>query len=494
MKRTKRDVIGEGSYGCVHKPSLICKKSPKSTINYNTSVSKIMKLKDAETELKEFIIVHKADSNNLYHLGKPTICEPQLNQETYKNLRDCHYIKINDIKNNPDDYRLLVSKYGGEDLHQFFRYSLGKFVSTNKKEKVDKILLAMYDLLKGLKAFRTHGIVHYDLKPQNILFDETTCKMKYIDFGLMRSKDTVIRESMESSNWLGVYHWSYPFECGLMNQDIFNEYKNKSSRQQMAYFSHFEECIILGKSNAEFDIKSPDSFKTVFTYINPSYTVPDDYTQYGYVYDFFEGINNMIKNGDSYKHILDKIVDSIDIYGLGFTLQFIVNCLKQHNCIDLNIFTNLSSFCKKMYNFNMQQRVTDIDTLLHDFEIIMLENGIISKVKSPSLKQVLKKFAIPKSIVRSQKSISASSGRKTLSKSLEKFAYLDPIIEKTCPEGKEVNPITGRCIKSCNVGYFRNERHRCVKKRDTTKKCLRGKQLNSKTGNCIKNKTKRRKV
>lgn len=64
-----RKVIGEGSYGCVHKPSLHCKNN--SEIDYDDYVSKIMKNKDAENELKEFVTIGRYDPTNEFHLGSP---------------------------------------------------------------------------------------------------------------------------------------------------------------------------------------------------------------------------------------------------------------------------------------------------------------------------------------------------------------------------------------------------------------------------------------
>ena len=36
-------------------------------------------------------------------------------------------------------------------------------------------------------------------------------------------------------------------------------------------------------------------------------------------------------------------------------------------------------------------------------------------------------------------------------------------LKNSCPEGKERNPKTNRCINRCKPGYSRNENFRCVK-------------------------------
>ena len=64
--------------------------------------------------------------------------------------------------------------------------------------------------------------------------------------------------------------------------------------------------------------------------------------------------------------------DSIDIFGLGITLQFIINCLNRHNVLELSDFMRLSLFCNKMYDFNPVTRVIDIDLLLNEYENILL--------------------------------------------------------------------------------------------------------------------------
>jgi serine/threonine protein kinase len=392
-------VIGQGSYGCVHRPSLKCKKSPRPNFDYKKYISKTMKVRDAYTELNEYSKLKNADPKNKFHLGNPILCNPSYNKKTIHALQKC-----NDIDIHKKKYSLLISKYGGEDVHKFFRYRLGSFLESNKVKKVDNILYSILNLLKGVKAFRDHNLIHYDIKPQNILFDSKTCQMKYIDFGLMSYKTTVVEESKHNTNWLGTYHWSYPFECGLMNQDRFMEYKQMTAHEKKIYASNFTKYIIYKKKNDI--IKHPDSFELIFTYIDPLYQVPNANVQYQYIHSFFEGMDEMLKK--SYEDVLDKIVDSIDIYGLGVTIQLIINCLNMQKAIDQKVYLEIYSFCKKMYDFNLSERETDIDVLIDEYEQILVNNDIHGKNKSNKNKKVLKKNS-------------------SISPNLEKIAYLDPL-------------------------------------------------------------------
>jgi hypothetical protein len=75
------EIIGQGNYGCVHKPQMECESSPPST----DTVSKIMLNAKADIELEEFAAVAMADPTQTIHLGTPTKCAIK---ETRDNIRD----------------------------------------------------------------------------------------------------------------------------------------------------------------------------------------------------------------------------------------------------------------------------------------------------------------------------------------------------------------------------------------------------------------------
>ena len=67
---------------------------------------------------------------------------------------------------------------------------------------------------------------------------------------------------------------------------------------------------------------------------------------------------------------------------------------------------------------------------------------------------------------------------------------------KECPEGKEINPKTGRCVNKCKEGEVRNlDTGRCmkIKLKLKSKECPKGKEINPKTGRCV-NKCKKGEV
>ena len=457
-----------------------------------------MKTKDAQTELKEFVVIGSYDPTNEFHLGPPISCQPELNNKIIKDISKCKYIKSAEVKADPNNYKILLMKFGGPDLKNFCSIEMQKYLSTKSRNKTDLFWLEVHHLIKGLRFFKDNGIVHNDIKPQNILFDLKTGKLTFIDFGLMRSKEEIIQTSKKSDNFLGIYHWSYPFDCGIMNKDKYNAYHGLGAARKNTYKTQLCEMIVNNNKKNTFGmpLSNPNAFNILFTYINPDGLSPPNVTKYGYIEHFFDGINNLM-SANNYDTVLEHTVNSIDVYGLGFTLQYILNCFYRQHAISLEFFMRLSTFFNKMFDYHPQTREINIEHLMNEYEIILLETGILTRLKKSFEHNNLTNKTIK------MKKIHANSQSKsqTLSKELELFAKLDPSSSnkthdlfirnssqnsqnsqnkrrksknkkspdtfdklqiKSCSTNKELNILTNKCVKKCKAGKTRNTKFRCI--------------------------------
>ncbi len=445
-----RNIIGEGAYGCVHKPSLHCKTPPMPNFNYRNYVSKIMKTKHAKKELAEFVTIQRIDPNNEYHLGEPIMCSPDLTKKSVKqDIQNCKHVQLTEDNSNP--LSLLLIKYGGPDLKLFCRKYLADYLKTDAEEKTDKFLLEIHHLLKGIKCFKDNGLVHNDIKPQNILFNLSNGKMKYIDFGLMRTKENIMEESNQGNNALGIFHWSFPFDCGFMNKPLFEKYNHFTKKQKNDLCGELVEMIVYSGSKNTFHlpIKRAESFEVLFTYLNPNNTTTLG-IQEDYIYDFFDGFNELITK-NSYNNVLERIVDSIDIFGLGITLQYIIICFKKNGGLKVEMFNHLSTFFKKMYDFNPVNRVIDIDALLDEYEGLLSDIGVLTRLN--------KRFNNHKPV----KGLATNKKTKNKSNVIEDNKTFEIVVN--CPPEKEINPNTTRCVKKCKPGFSRNSDFKCRKTR-----------------------------
>jgi hypothetical protein len=455
-----RKIIGQGLYGCVHKPSIQCDKLPKPKFNYNNYVSKIMKTKNAKKELEEFLIIDRIDPHEKYHLGEPIMCKPKINKLLIKDIEKCRH--ITDFEVNQNDYSLLLLKYGGYDLKTFCSY-IPEYFSTNKTDKLNKLLLEFHDMLKGINLFKRYGLVHYDLKPQNILFNVKTGKMYFIDFGLMNDKKTIIQKSIKSENPIGIFHWSYPLENGFSNKIYYDKYFKAKKHKRKTIQKELTDMIISDSkvNNYELPLQNPLAFKTIFTYLNLKNVVLPNEVQLGYINSFFEGLNKNIDHFN-YHIVLDKIIDSIDIYGLGMSLQYLVNCLMRMNIIDNIQYNKLTIFLNKMWNFDLSERNIDIPDLIKEYENVLLELGVLTQLNVHFENNSVKTG--PPNIPKSK---SGLTEEKPLSQVLEKQAHLDAIELGSTKfiEGKEMNPTSN---KKCKERFTRNAKFCSSKKSKKT--------------------------
>lgn len=496
MPKTRK-VLGEGAYGCVHKPSLHCKGD--STFNYDNYVSKLMKTSNAKDELKEFVTIHQYDPNDEYHLGTPKLCKPHLSpSEVMKDIKKCERIHPK-LEQDPANYSLLLLKYGGPDLKNFCKNEIDKFLKTKSQAKSDNFWLEAHHLIKGLQFFKDNGIVHNDLKPQNILYDMKKNKLSFIDFGLMRTKAEIVSSSKENRNHLANFHWSFPIECGLMNYNEYSKYRRSFDRRVLVE-EELIGMIVAGdtKNTAGLDIPKPDAFELFFSYINLPGTDMPAAAKYGFYDSAFNSLYEHSKL--PYDEYLDKIIDTIDVYGLGFTLQYILNCFKRHNAVSQDFYTKSSALFGKMFDPEITLRVTDIKALLDEYEDILLETGLLTRLKKTfENNNLIAKAPMPSPIMRIAEKQEASAVKlKPLSSHMERVADMDPVLAKAkakakanakakakaitnvkvnlkpsytmnpCPPEKELNIKTGRCIKKCLTDQVRNASGRCVK--NTTRK------------------------
>ena len=319
-KKNKIKVIGEGSYGCVHKPSLECKYTP-SKINYKNKISKILMKKHAMKEMDEYDIISKYDKTQKYFLGKPINCNVKTTTQNIKAIQECEYGK--DFIENIDDTQLLIMNYGGENL---------EIVSKNFKimkkteENVDfakKFLKEAMHIFSAIEFLYKHKIVHHYLKPQNMVYNKKTNKIKLIDFGFTTYKDEIIHLSKISDNILSKCHWSYPLEINFYNQDKYETFSKYSQQEKDEYFKN-----IVNNLNIKEHHKCSTAFNILFYYIIDEKSSENEKNKIINMYfNDYKKMLNSIVNGN-YKKFLEKSIETLDLYGGAITFFLLLHNMK----------------------------------------------------------------------------------------------------------------------------------------------------------------------
>jgi len=155
----KLEKIGEGTYGKVYKAR--CMRT-----------GQLVALKKTRLEMDEE--------------GVPSTClrEVSLLQMLSKSNFVVRLIKVEHVEENGKAILYLVFEYLDTDLRKFM--DLGGKGPAHPLPKTT-VQSFMYQLIKGVAHIHRHGVMHRDLKPQNLLVDKKTNLLKIADLGLGRA-------------------------------------------------------------------------------------------------------------------------------------------------------------------------------------------------------------------------------------------------------------------------------------------------------------------
>lgn len=345
-------VIGEGSYGCVHKPSLKCKQK----MNYKNKLSKIIQTHLGEEELAEYKKIANVDKDKKFYLGVPEICTPQTSLENLRAIDKCRDFSISNI----DEYSLLIMPDGGINLNEFAqKVKIMEFTPTSQSY-IMNFWLNGHRLLKGIKEMLKHSIVHHDLKPGNIVFNEKEQRLNFIDFGFMDYKKEIIKKLQKSNHKLSRPYWYFPFELVLMDHRTFLKIcKSKPQKKKILF-----ERLLRNK-----DYETELHMQIFYDKVDNSKFFIDENNEI-----FYNLFMNLDEN--KYNEYLDKMLNTIDIYGIGISfLEVLNNC---GHLMEPNIHSDLTELCKTMVSASLEIR-PNIEEVLQRYELIIEKSGILGK-------------------------------------------------------------------------------------------------------------------
>ena len=170
-------LLNQGSYGCVFQPGFDCKGNPLNTKRLISKIQNYKKISIRETEIGKKI-------QNIEHFEEhfaPVLrsCNISLANINDTDINKCQFIQNGNVKQDI---------YNSNEIMYVGKYSLGDNIlnifQKSPKKTLNTLIRTNYDLLESYRLLLKEGIVHFDVKENNIICETSTGNPIIIDFGL----------------------------------------------------------------------------------------------------------------------------------------------------------------------------------------------------------------------------------------------------------------------------------------------------------------------
>lgn len=169
--------MDEGGYGCVYFPGISC-DGKKSTPKFITKIQKLNDTLKNEYQISQKIRGIKGYTKHFAPIVK--LCPVKLTKFNTDEIQKCTKLS-EESKSDIESPKYVSSKvrYAGKlNIGKYIRHSV-----EDTHDIVDIVDTQVY-ILKGLHMLNNAGIIHYDIKSDNIIYDATLKVPIIIDYGL----------------------------------------------------------------------------------------------------------------------------------------------------------------------------------------------------------------------------------------------------------------------------------------------------------------------
>jgi hypothetical protein len=171
----------------------------------------------------------------------------------------------------------------------------------------------------------------------------------------------------------------------------------------------------------------------------------------------FKNILEFEETDDSYDRFVSKSIDTVDTYGLGIALMFLLH--RSRHLLSDDFYKKLGDICMNMLHPRIFLRATS-EQLLAKYEEILTSSGLLEKHNKHIENHLIANNVSDEMKVAAE--IANSTARLSIPHMDASTAAAATEIVRECPVGKEFNPLTKRCVNICKPGYVRNPSFKCV--------------------------------
>jgi len=196
VKKTNAKFLSQGAYGCAFYPGFTCKGNKQSS-KYVTKIEKKKKYVDKESAIGKFI---KKKIRLYQTMFAPIIsfCEVYLSNIQTDSIQKCSLLRKDD-----DLIYSTKIRYVGKNSLEPYLFSL--LDENNIPFFIKNLFETHIYLTNSISKLIKYKLVHYDIKDNNILYDEQYLLPIIIDFGLSFRIDLLTSEVAYKKAFYGYF-------------------------------------------------------------------------------------------------------------------------------------------------------------------------------------------------------------------------------------------------------------------------------------------------
>ena len=181
-KRNNFRIIGHGGYGCVISPEIKCKTQIPGSREYLSKIQKNRHQTQVEIEIGEIIQKELPNQFHLYFSPIISHCPVNLEKMEKQNISQCRPLTKGNNPLQPPTFISGKIKYIGK---KSMGDRLQEIISTKSlKTYIKTIVNSQIYLLRSIQKLSEMGIIHLDIKENNIMYNDAQDIFIIIDFGL----------------------------------------------------------------------------------------------------------------------------------------------------------------------------------------------------------------------------------------------------------------------------------------------------------------------
>ena len=213
-KKKEFRLIGQGAYGCTIHPGLSCSTHRIGSVKY---VSKLQ-INDSTTksEIEMGKIIQKIPNYQFFFAPILENCPINMSTIDSRQLEQCKPIAENTQNSSSKTFVSNKIQYvGKKTLGKYFYELIDRPKPKPKNIKyLQKILESHIYLLNSLQILNANGLLHLDIKENNVMYDKINDIFIIIDFGFcIQSKTIELPNYLQATRPFGKSTDSYPPWC-----------------------------------------------------------------------------------------------------------------------------------------------------------------------------------------------------------------------------------------------------------------------------------------